>query len=389
MNKKYSYLFETLAGIAIILFINFMWFRSDMGFIGVSPHPLWIVVIFIAVRYGSFQGFVGGFLCGVALVLSVSYSMEIEQQFAFSDIPARQFRLAGLFVFFGFLVGEERSRINRFINKRMAKYNKLRNEFEALAMDRMALKNINTELQGRILSQADTLNTVYEAARELVTLKIDHLYPSVIRLVGKFIGPDKCSLYIYEDGKFLLKGSNGWGDEIRERAILSTSPDIFKKVLEEKRVVTVSDIFKSENLKWKEGKDPCMVSPLFFGDDPDVVMGLIVIDDIPFIKFNPDTVRFLSILSDWVSKSLDNAFATTTVRMTDIYNKELGIFNYNYGMRRLKEALVNAQAADVLSSVLLVKIGNYDELAEDKKIATLKSFLNILLKSLSHNFSTL
>ncbi|HXV19256.1 MAG TPA: hypothetical protein VD883_04175, partial [Candidatus Omnitrophota bacterium] len=206
MKRQYAYLLEILIAIATIVLFNVVWFPSNMGFTGFMISPYWLVVIFVAARYGSFPGFIAGLAAGAALLITVSYNAALELQSEFAAIPLKQLQLAGLFVFFGFLVGEERSRVNRMLEKWKDKYNQLRNEYESLSMEHLAVKNINTELEGRILGQVETVNTVYEAARELVTLKVENLYPAVIRLVNKFINPEKCSFYVWEEGRFVIKG---------------------------------------------------------------------------------------------------------------------------------------------------------------------------------------
>jgi len=249
MSRKYSYLLEILLGVAVILFINYMWFRPNMGFIGVSPSPYWIVVVFVAARYGSFPGFMAGLAASAALLISVSYNTALEDQLAFADIPSKQVQLSALFILIGFLLGEERSRANLTIKRGQEKYTKLRNEFEALAMEHLALKNVNTELQGRILGQTETVNTIYEAAKDLVSLKIDQLYPSVVRLTQKMMKADKCSLYVWEHDGYVLRGHAGWNGQIEHRQDAIAKCDIVKKAVAENAVTTVKDVFKSDGLK--------------------------------------------------------------------------------------------------------------------------------------------
>lgn len=382
MKKKYSFLLEIMVGIGIIIAFNALWLKYNLGFVGISPNPYWIVIIFIAVRYGAFQGFIAGLLCSLALLGSVSYNMAIDQQFEFAKIPAKQVQLSALFVLIGFLIGEERSRVNRILAKWREKYNKLRDEFESVALEHLALKDVNVELEGRILGQVETVNTVYEVARDLVVLEFDRLYPSVIELVKKFIAPDKCSFYVLEDGKFTLKGESGWGEEAVKHKTLDTNSDIIKKALSDKRTVTVSDIYRTEKLKWQYGKDPVMAAPLFFGEEKDSVTGFILVDEIPFLKLNPNSVRFLSVIADWVSRSLDNAFSTTTVRTKDIYDEKLGIFNYNYALRRLKEELVNTQVGIKKSSVMFIKVKDFDKIDESRQGEALKALAFVLTNTL-------
>jgi hypothetical protein len=378
MRREYTYLLEILLGIAVVLFINAMWFSADMGFIGVPLSPYWIVVLFVAARYGSFPGFMAGLSCSAALLISVSYNTAIEQQLEFAEIPMRQVQLSAFFILIGFLLGEERSRVDLKLRNARERHNKLRDEFEALAMEHLALKNVNTELQGRILSQPDTVNTIYEAAKELVTLQVDQLYPSIIRLTKKMIGPEKCSLYIWENDKYVLKGSSGWNGAGAPREALDTQTDIIKKAIAESSVATVADVVKSNGLTWKEGEDPCMAAPLFFGEQTDVPAGFILVDEISFLEFNPDKVKFLRSLADWASKSLDNAQATTMVRRKDVYDDELRVYNYTFALRKLREEMLNAQVTGRSSCLLFVKIRDLAKASGDDQKKIRKGLLQAL-----------
>jgi diguanylate cyclase (GGDEF)-like protein len=378
MEKKYSYLAEMVIGICVILIINFAWFGKNIGFVGISPNPYWLVVVFIAVRYGSLQGMAAGFLSSLVLLASVAYTAALANNFQSFSIKYPEIQLAGLFIIFGFLIGEERRRINKLLEKRKQEYAKLQNRFGDLALDNMACKDINVELQGRILSQVDSINTLYEAARKLATLRLDVLYPSIIDVVQKVIGPDKCSLYIWEDDNFVLKSHYGWGDEIREREVLDTDIGIIKMAINGKKLVTVKEVFKEKDQKWSEKTDPPMVAPLFFGENKDTVKGLILIDSISFLKLNPDSMRFLAIMADWVSRSLDNIYSTTSVSLKDYYDRELKVFNYRYAQRRVKEEFLNVEVTGKSSSLMLVKLRDFDSITKPLQKDVLKAIAFVL-----------
>jgi len=386
MKNKYTFLLEILIGASIILFINFMFFNNNIGFEGVSPNPYWIIVIFIAVRYGSFPGLAAGILCALALLGSIGYDLfqflEPGKKFELSMIPYKQVQLSVLFILIGFLVGEERSRVNRLFSAGKEKYNDLRGQLSDLAMEHSALKSVNAELESRVLGQTETVNTVYEIARDLTSTKLDYLYPAVVGIVEKFIHPEKCSFYVWEDKEYILKGQKGWGDDIGDRKVLRIDSDILRKALNEKKTVTVSDVFKSKGLRWKAETDPVMAAPIFVGGEKETATGLILVDEIAFTKLNPNSVRFLSIIADWVSKSLDNALASTTIRRKDVYDEDLKVFNYNYALRRLNEEFLNVKLTGNLSSFILVKLQDFDKIQDDKKKDIFRSVGSVLNNTL-------
>src|SRR5207237_6519997 len=53
---------EALQGIAIILVIGAALPDQGWGLLNLRPHPLWIIVLAIAVRYGALSGYLAGAL---------------------------------------------------------------------------------------------------------------------------------------------------------------------------------------------------------------------------------------------------------------------------------------------------------------------------------------
>ena len=53
MLRKYSFIPETLIGIAILVAIDMAFLKNTGVYQNVHPHPYWIVVLLIACRYGT------------------------------------------------------------------------------------------------------------------------------------------------------------------------------------------------------------------------------------------------------------------------------------------------------------------------------------------------
>lgn len=366
ITRKNRCFFETLIGIAVLLLVNQLWFSHNLGYIGVSPNPYWFVVIFIALRYGDLGGMTAGFLAAIVLLVSSSLNILFTSERLWYQIPYKQWQLAGLFIFLGFFVGQERSRVDKLLNKVYGKYNNLRGEFENLVMDNLSLKKVNTELEGRILGQSDTVNTVYDIAKSLNESRIEKMYSTITKMAKRIIGAEKCTFYLWTEGQYVLKSSS---DEkvADEDKILDQDSDIIKLALDVRKVVTVKDVINSDGMKWDEGKDPPLVAPLFFGETKDSAAGLLVINELSFTKLNPNSINLVSIMSNWVSKSLDNTYKATKVSLEDIYDKEIGLFTYSYGLRRLEEEMLQVVVTGNTATLMLVGIDGFGDKASDEQ----------------------
>src|SRR5919199_5380839 len=54
---------EIVIGLAVLVAINLLFFRTDnWGFFDANPHPFWLIILPIAVRYGALPAYVAGLL---------------------------------------------------------------------------------------------------------------------------------------------------------------------------------------------------------------------------------------------------------------------------------------------------------------------------------------
>jgi GGDEF domain-containing protein len=107
-----------------------------------------------------------------------------------------------------------------------------------------------------------------------------------------------------------------------------------------------------------------------------------MVDEISFLKFNPEKIKFLKSLSDWVSKSLDNAYAGISLRRKDLFDEELQAFNYRYALHKLKDEQLNAQVSGRPSSILLIKTRNFDEIAPEERVKIKKTLIQTIASTL-------
>ena len=55
---RLSSIVETVIFIVVAIGVNKIFFPSHHGFLNVHPHPFWVIVILIAIRYGFKEGLV-------------------------------------------------------------------------------------------------------------------------------------------------------------------------------------------------------------------------------------------------------------------------------------------------------------------------------------------
>ena len=129
--KHFSYLIETIVLLAALTLINFIWVGDNPGFFGISPHPYWIVVIAISVKYELKQSLIAAFLSSLSysVFLFLSHEISPAEYFMFEA-----FKPVLLFMIFSTLIGKVRS-------GQVQKLNKTRNEKKRIKNDLIKIQD--------------------------------------------------------------------------------------------------------------------------------------------------------------------------------------------------------------------------------------------------------
>src|SRR5690348_8045892 len=65
---------EIVIGLGLIVAINLLFFRTDnWGFFDANPHPFWLIILPIAVRYGALPAYTAGLLAAALYILFVIF----------------------------------------------------------------------------------------------------------------------------------------------------------------------------------------------------------------------------------------------------------------------------------------------------------------------------
>src|SRR5436305_1676193 len=65
---------EIAVGFTLLVALNVLFFRDHWGYLDVQPHPYWLIVIPIAVRYGALPGYLAGSVAAILYLLFAASS---------------------------------------------------------------------------------------------------------------------------------------------------------------------------------------------------------------------------------------------------------------------------------------------------------------------------
>jgi GGDEF domain-containing protein len=367
---------EGVVGIILLILINAIFFPEDPGFLSVEPHPFLFLTIFIAARYGTFDGFVAGLLCAMVYTAYLLGNSDIRTLFT----TLEWYRLvpAYLFVIMGLILGEIREMGNREVSSLRREAQRLRSQIEDLKSDLEVSRQAKEELQKTILSSDDPLGALRESATKLQSLSEAEAYEAIVDLVEKFCGAQCFAVYVREEGqssassavrRFSLKAKRG-AEEI-PHTIDSTHPAV-ALAIENKKIV-----------KMEEAQDDPMVlcAPLINESDG-TVFGVIAIFKIPFLKLTRLTLAHLNTIALWSSVTLSRAleFQDATTHIVD--DPLTGLRNAKFMMEKLREEIERVYRFTGSVCLLLVKVMEIENLSQEDRIDMMKGVARILKSTL-------
>src|SRR5207237_19733 len=186
--------------------LNLLFFRRDnWGFFDSNPHPFWLVIVPIAVRYGALPGYAAGFLG--AFIYLVFIVLQPRSAFVVDILSVQALLNPVLFIIIGASLGELRESQKRGQKELAQRFEEVDSGLQDIAQRYLAAVEINKEMERRIVTQTSTVTTLYQGAKALEKLDIEELSPSVLELVTNFIEAEACALYLRENGRYVLKAA--------------------------------------------------------------------------------------------------------------------------------------------------------------------------------------
>ena len=347
---------EIAIGLGLLVAINLLFVRDDLGFTGADPHPFWIVIVAIAARYGAWPGYAVGALSAVVYGMLVA-----ARPGALDPTSLRVILDPVLFLLGGVALGELRESQKRSHRRLAERYEDVEAGLQDLAQRYLASMELARELERRIADQTSSVMTLYQAAKALERLDMRELSPSVLELVGSFVDADACSLYLRRDDGFVFEACRPAGAAAERPRELDTDRGMPAIAVGEKRTATVRDVVAEVTPAGLRREKMLMVTPLLSEDRE--VMGLLTIEKMPFLRFTPGSVKLFTLLGDWASSSFQRALRFQKTQDRNIDDEITGAYSYSYMIKRLDEELARAKRYGTPLTLIALRIEDYASMA--------------------------
>lgn len=380
MKFRKNCILETSIFLMTMVAFNVTLFSYIPAYQSISPHPYLVMVVLMASLYGIREGLVACFFSIPTFILQ----LMIMDEKSFVSIFASPVNLKIFILLFttAVVLGEIKEIYNRKEEELSSSLKEARDKLDKLKLKYETVKTAKDELETRIIGQSTSIISLYEATKALESLEIDKIYRALLNLIVKFIGAEKCSLYLVNETeqKLINVATFGWKEaEKARRAQINMDKGILGLVVKNRKPLTIRDIQEDSKLRKIASKNDgwpstILCTPLKVDGK---TMGAVNIEEIPLVKLTASTVRTLSMLVDLASPAIENAFIHQQAKERDIYNPVTNLIKYSYFLRRGEEELRRTIRYNLIFSLLVFEIVSFAELlggySKEDKTTVLKT----------------
>lgn len=375
--KKYPYLYEIPLLYLVLFGINRFLAPNLPAFIEVEPNPCWVGVLLFGFRYGVAAGLASGIVAALFYLGSAWFYLEryLFEELSFYILPS-------LFIIIGALVGAGVQRYQTTIAQLREEESLLRRNEKLLKEELQTIREINRGLEKKIVTRMSTLITLYEGARRLESVDVESLYREIPPFIAKTLEADELALYLKSGNQWGVRESFGWKEYKKWPKTLDLGEGLTGLAGTRGKVITIRDLLGAlspeQELPALMG-DAVMAGPIRKGERGEI-LGVVSVQNLPFLHFNSSTVTLFSFLLDWVSRSLGHAFYVQDLRANEIIDPVHQVYSHRYFQSRGEEEFLRSKTYSLPLGAGLVSVSGLEGLSKPSRELLLKTVCQILLK---------
>ena len=360
LGFRVSAIIEAIVLIAIFLIMDAA-FGAGNRFMDVNPHPFWVVVILLAVQYGTNEGLLAALLASAALFLG-NFPVQPEGIDRY-DFLYDVFIVPILWFVFGWLIGEIRMRHVRERNRLTKDLEDSHGREELISESYNFVKTRKEALEVQVAGQLTSAIEAYRAAKAVETLDPKSVMQGIETLISSVLGPQKFSLYLFHDNRLTATILHGWQQSDNYLQEIDSFSPLYQAIVGQQQTLIIAN---EEHERSLDGQG-LIAGPIL---DPETrrVVGMLKIEQMDFISMSLNTVESFKALAEWIGTALINARNYQTVKSEAMVNPERGLLSYSYFQRQSDYMSKLAKRLGFNLTMLVIKINENDGLDDTQRI---------------------
>ncbi len=367
MGLRSSAVFE-IVGFLLVMLLCSVFFGDGNRFWGVEPHPFWVIVILIAVQYGTSEGILAAILSSVVLLVGNIPEQEFGTSGNMYDYLYTFLRLPVLWLMAAVVLGELRQRHIRerdFLRKELAD---ARNREEVIADSYNKVKTFKERLELKIASQLRSSVTTYRAARAIEKNHPTDVLQGVQELVRSVMQPDKFSVYLLGSDGLSSSITYGWkeGDNFQQQ--YGANDALYKEVIGSQHVLCIANRDHQRVLQ-----DQGVLAGPLVDSETGEISGMLKIEKIGFMDLNLSTIETFHAICEWVGMALVNAHKYQDAKQGSMVNPDNNLLSYNYFRRYTDYISALGKRVGFAVNMIVVQLVNAEKLTPDQRVKTART----------------
>ena len=294
---RYSFYSELFGAFAILLLVDYFFFQGDR-FWELQLHPFFLIVILVSVQYGTNKGLIASVVSTVILL-----AWNIPKQSLSQDLFDFLFYISYrpmLWIGLAILLGGVRDKYILSLDSVRKKLSLMEKQAAEFCKAYELLDKERFRLEMNLTSHPSAVQFLNKFADKTKTLNHKEILDSLLDLTDALIKPKKCSWFLFKNSSLKMVAQNGWKGKDNFLDSFSPSSELYREIIEHKRVLSVTN---PEDVPILKGQG-VLAGPLYNGDSGKV-FGMIKIEDMDFLGLNLTNIETFKVFCDWLGTILD------------------------------------------------------------------------------------
>lgn len=316
---------ELLAFYLFLEIIDFTFFGGKR-FWGVSPHPFWLPILVMTMQYGTNVGLLTATISASILLLGNLPAQAMSQDlYAYiANIIVQPV----LWFIVALVLGELRMRHIRERDKLEHDLKDLEEKIYTITEAYHKLHNIKMSLEHRIATHMRSVIYLYESAKAVESMNESEVYQNIGSLIKNIICPEKFSLYLQDANApeaMTLVSQEGWQETDNFKTSFGPNDDLYQSIVLRQNILCIANPQEHAVL----GNEGVLAGPLF-DKEAGRVVGMLKIEQIPFLELTVTNVENFKILCDWLSVSISKIHRIQTIQDDSYLNASRNLLSQGF-----------------------------------------------------------
>ncbi len=350
--------------IFVALFLGFSRIASpeDPGYLSLQPHPLWVVVLLISIRYRMREAMVGALIAAAAYTWFVVNPREGEYRFSTLALFA-DFHDPLLFLVVGGLISGYTQHLLERTQALRGQLARRQEEVDALREQNRVTGQALRHLEMRIAGETTNIVDLLAELSRSKGIGVDAIKRGLLDVLKRYINAQQVTYYDV-DQDILRQRHALPGGSVPEVAV--SDDFILAEAFDSRGVSHVGQFAGAKDLQGYRGS---LIAGCLRGANREP-LGVVSVDRIAFVDYTPYTVKMFTTIVEWWGKVLEEALRLEEMRERSAYDDELGLFNYPYFANRLKQEFERTRRFSLPLSFALLRLDDAADMPADKFAAT-------------------